>query len=110
MSISGIAHELHRSRNVIQSFLSNPGQYGNAKRTGSPKTLTDTAWRRVLRETSEGNMSSTGSVKALQLEVKPRRIPQVLHSISHLQYTRIIRTTAMRIHHDKFVKLGPLER
>jgi len=100
-SISDIARELERSRDVIRSFLSAPESYGTKKRAGRPKKLTDAGKRRILREVINGNLGSASIVKALQLPVKARRVRQVLQDAEHLRYKRMQRTPAMKERHEK---------
>jgi len=100
-SISDIARELERSRDVIRSFLSAPESYGTKKRAGRPKKLTDAGKRRILREVINGNLGSASIVKALQIPVKARRVRQVLQDAEHLRYKRMQRTPAMKERHEK---------
>lgn len=63
---------------------------------GRFKQLADVAHRRVVREDFKGILSSSGLIKALQLQVKPRSIRQVLQSGSHFRYKRIMWNLAMK--------------
>ncbi|CDF41124.1 unnamed protein product [Chondrus crispus] len=100
-TVSHVADELRRSRNVVTSFLRNENGYNQKNNGGRPRKMTDADKRRIIREASKGLLRSTGIVKALQLSVKPRRVHQLLQETACLRYKRIARTPAMKEHHEK---------
>ena len=63
--------------------------------------MTDADKRRIIREASKGVLGSSGTVKALQFSVKPRRVRQLLQETPYLRYKCIARTPAMKEHHEK---------
>jgi len=64
----------------------------------------------VVREAVASKKGSASIVKALQLNVKARRVRQVLHEAVHLRYKRVKTTPAMKLHHQKKREEWALEK
>ncbi|CDF35304.1 unnamed protein product [Chondrus crispus] len=99
--VSRIAEEIGRSRNVVNAFLRDQARYNRKNPGGGPRKLTAADQRRINREASKGVLSSAGIVKALQLNVKARRVRQVLQANKNLRYKRVARTPATRERHEE---------
>ncbi|KAJ8577651.1 hypothetical protein ON010_g1555 [Phytophthora cinnamomi] len=88
LSERAIVTRVQRSRPVVHAFLSDPEGYTKAKRSERPKKLTPKAPRRLLRDTSKGQLSSAELKMALELSVSARRIREILQADPNMNYEK----------------------
>ena len=99
--INRIANELQRSRNIVRRFLSDPAGYGKSTTLGRPCKISKTALRRLLREASKGQLSSKQLQQALELNITPRRVRQILKSAPNLVFQKRKQVPKLTENHKK---------
>ncbi|KAH9073762.1 hypothetical protein Ae201684P_003265 [Aphanomyces euteiches] len=84
-----IAAELHRSKTVVQHFLSAPNEYGMRKQSGRPRILTPTAERYLIRKASNSMKTAQDLRKELKLPISNRTILHYLNKSDWLVHKKL---------------------
>lgn len=91
MSNRQIAKEINRSKNVVQNFLENRGNYGKNYVTGRPSTITATQKRLLIRSAANSRKSARELKVENNLSIGIRRVQKILSGSEHLKFKKMKR-------------------
>ena len=83
-----IANRMNRSKSAINEFLKNPEQYGQAQRSGRPRTLSDRDRRHVLRLLTDENRSCSSAKNELGLDCHRSTIYRAARETEHVDFKK----------------------
>jgi len=85
---SWIANKIKRSKSVVNDFLRDPEQYGQAKRSGRPRSMTDRDRRHVLRLITDENKSCSSVISELGLKCHRSTVYRAAREAEHVQFKK----------------------
>ena len=83
-----IATKISRSKSVINDFLKDPEQYGQAKRSGRPKVFNDRDRRHVLRLLTDENRSCSSAKQELGLDCHRSTVYRAARQVEHIVFKK----------------------
>lgn len=83
-----IGNKIGRSKSLVNDFLKDPEQYGQAKHTGRPKVITDRESRHVLRLITDENMSCPEAKRQLELTCHRSTVYRNVRDAEHVDFKK----------------------
>jgi IS30 family transposase len=98
-SFLAISRLLNRSRCVIRNFLKNEAEYGQKKRTGRKKKLSERSERLIAREVSNTKRSCNDIKRRLKLDVSKSTILRSINRNPNIVRAKMMKAPSLKDHH-----------
>jgi len=95
-----ISKELGRSRCLIQNFLKNPTKYGEKKRTGGPRLLSQREERAIIRYSSNSLLSCKEIKNICNVNVSPSTILRTIKRSPNIVRSKLLKAPCLKTVHN----------